>query len=164
MQVNSLRWCFGFLGSAGFILAGCDSATPPSAPQGDHAHDHHGHGHGHAHDDHDHAHVESYAAGVGKLTELHLKFREALDRDDKDAADEPVHEFGHVLEEIVPLAEKAGLSSDSLDEVKQAVEHLFEDVGKVDEKIHGKAGAAYSEVAERVEAELETLKKHVPTP
>jgi len=166
----------GCMALAGFTMAGCDSPKVSEKPPAEHGHDHghahghgdeqgHGHGHGHSHDgdEGEHSHEgETYATAVQELTELNDKIRDLFAKEDTEAADKPLHEFGHVLEEIVPLAEKAELAGDDLAAIKKAVEQLFEDVGKVDSKIHGGEGVTYAEVEKQVGEAIATLTKYVP--
>jgi hypothetical protein len=170
-------WLWTFLAFAGFVVPGCDSAEAPVVPSTEHAknhalheHGHDEHAHGHEHGNHKHesaeegeALPESYAAGVERLAELNEKIRAAFAKDDKDQADGPVHEFGHALEAIEPLAEKAGFSEEDRAAIKSAVDQLFDDVGKVDEQIHSGNGATYAEVEQQVGEALATLQKFVPT-
>jgi hypothetical protein len=165
----------GLVALAGFMITGCDSAPAPDAKQAEHGHGHgdgsggghgDGHGHGHSHDgeEGEHSHEgETYAMAVQEVTELNEKIRDAFAKDDMKAADEPLHELGDVLsEEIVPLAEKAEIAGEDLAAIKAAVKQLMDDFTKVDDKIHGNEGVAYSEVEKQVGDGIATLQKYVP--
>jgi ABC-type Zn2+ transport system substrate-binding protein/surface adhesin len=160
----------GLMALAGFMMAGCDAA--PKAPDksaADHDHDHgHGHDHGHDHahegEEGEHSHEgETYAMAVQEVTELNEKIRDAFAKDDMEAADKPLHELGHMLsDEVVALAEKAEITGDDLAAIKTAVKQLMDDFAKVDLKIHGNEGVAYSEVEKQVGDAIATLQKYVP--
>lgn len=161
----------GLTALAGFMISGCDAPKAPEKSAAEHGHDHgheHDHGHDHAHDhgheEGEHSHEgETYAMAVAEVVELNEKIRDAFAKDDMEAADEPLHELGHVLdEEIVSLAEKAEITGDDLATIKTSVDQLMGDFAKVDDKIHGKEGVAYSEVEKQVTDGIATLQKYVP--
>lgn len=135
------------------LWLGCQQSTGTSA-NGNHAD---------AHDDHDHDHEhgdvpETFAAAVEKLVHMRNQIRDGFAKDDVDSAHEPLHEVGHLLEH---LAELAGKHTPAIDAaaVKKDADELFELFGKVDEKLHGDEGAAYSDVAEKIDAAVERLHK-----
>jgi hypothetical protein len=109
-----------------------------------------------------HAHAETYAEAVAELDTMRSQISAAFAASDMEAADGPIHEVGHVLEEVVELAQKQGLDADAVAEINAAVEKLFDAFGRVDDKIHGGEGAEYSEVEADVDAAFATLRKHVP--
>ncbi len=109
-----------------------------------------------------HAHAETYAEAVAELDAMRSQISQAFAAGDIEGADEPIHEVGHVLEEVVALATKQGLGADAVAEIGAAVDTLFDAFGRVDEKIHGGEGAEYSEVEADVDAAFATLRKHVP--
>ena len=110
------------------------------APRDDHAgHDHAGHDHddhaGHDHaaheadagaaqgDEHEgHHHPETLADLVAELGALAEKVRGAIESGDKDAGDAAVHDFGHLVEDVEPLAKEA-----KLPEAVEAAERIFSD-------------------------------------
>lgn len=152
------------LGLAGlYLAAGCGPAPAPGPAQGteehhhDHHHDHdHDHHHGHDH----HAEVpETFGAAVEKVDSLRAAIKEAFEAEDMDKADGPVHAVGDILEAVPGLAEKAGLSEEDRTAVQEAVQTLFTHFGAIDEKIHGGEGKNYADVADEVEAAVETLKQ-----
>jgi len=67
-----------------------------------------------------------------------------------------------VLEDVASLAEKASLDAAKQDEIKKAVEQLFDSFGKVDDKLHTGKGATYEEVSQKIDAAMATLRQHVP--
>jgi hypothetical protein len=136
---------------------GCNSPAPssgpPAAEEGHHDHDHDG-------EDSHGEHPETYADAVATLDELRTDVKDAFAANDLEKADGPVHEFGHVLEELPALAEKASLTQVEQDEIKTAVEDLFDCFGRIDDRIHSGKGATYEEVSEEIDAALATLRRH----
>ena len=131
-------------------LGGCNSSTPSdkSSSETD------------QHDDNDEKHAETYAAAVEDLNGLATSIKEALTANDEEMAHDPLHEIGHVLEEIPALANKESFTDKDKEAIKKAVDELFESFGKLDEKMHGKEGAMYDDVADQIEQALATLQEH----
>ncbi len=170
-----------FLFGASVLILGCNppGPAPPPASQageqpghdddhdGDHDHDHdkmgeHGHHH-HEHGDHDEEHHESYADAVAELDQLRGEVKEALAAGDLKKADGPVHEIGHILEELPELAAKdTRLATD--DTIKPAIDDLFDCFNDIDLKLHDDgAGKTYDEVADRIDAAIATLRSKAKT-
>ncbi|MFO0820232.1 MAG: hypothetical protein U1A77_19950 [Pirellulales bacterium] len=165
------------------VATGCGSSDQGPAKatatkhDHDHAeHDHDGHDHGeHDHDGHSHgpaaasdkdktaakpaAKAESFTDAVAQLGGLHAKIRDGFEKNDVDSAHGPLHDVGHLLEQIPALAGKETQDAAVLEEVKKQVDELFDLYGKVDEKLHGEKGADYKDVAEKIDAAMEKLKK-----
>ncbi len=114
------------------------------------------------HDLDHHAHAETYAEAVAELDEMRSEISQAFAAGDIEAADGPIHEVGHVLEDVVELARKEGLSAEAVAEIDAAVETLFDAFGRVDDKIHGREGVTYDEVEAEIDAAFATLRKHAP--
>ena len=150
-----------------FAMTGC-KPTPPAeektsnsdshAGHGHDEHDHHGHDHG-AHGDENHP--ETYAEAVSQLEGLHDAIRDAFAKKDKDAAHDPLHHVGHLLEDIAGLAEKASLSAEQLTAVKKAKEELFDGYTKIDGMFHGEKEVKYEDLAKDLDAALAVLQKAV---
>jgi hypothetical protein len=141
-----------------FCFAGCNSGTEEGTPIKADA-DHHDHDHDHGeHDDHGHKHAESFAEAVEELVELRNTVRDAFASNDSEAAHGPLHDVGHLLEEVSELAGKEELSAEQMATVKSSVEALFEGFGAVDKKMHDATkGSEYSEVAEKIDAAVASL-------
>ena len=98
------RFCPVFVLASSLLIFGCNQPGPagPPASQANHGADHD--------DDQDHAgeheHHESYAEAVKELDGLRLAARDAMANNNLEAADEAVHEIGHILEELPALAAK----------------------------------------------------------
>lgn len=148
---------YGMLALSVGMWAGCSAK-----PQEEAAHEDHDHDHDHGHDDHEHGHghehPETYAEGVGMLVELRDTVRDAFAKEDIDTAHGPLHDVGHLLEDLPKLAEKHDPLPDK-EEVKQATDELFDLFTKVDEKLHGEEGTTYAEVSDKIDAAIERLKK-----
>jgi hypothetical protein len=113
-------------------------------------------------DDHvGHKHAETYPEAVAELEEMNKVIAAAFAAEDLDAAHDPLHEIGHVLDELPGLAKKHGLGDEAVTAISGAVEKLFEAFGKVDEKFHGAQGATYDEVKETVDANMAILRQHL---
>lgn len=110
----------------------------------------------------EHAHADNYPDAVAELDGMREQIEQSFAAGDIDGADGPIHEVGHVLEEVVSLAKKQGLDDDALAAVGSAVEQLFDAFGRVDEKIHGGEGADYADVKAEIDAAFVELKSHLP--
>lgn len=151
-------------------LAGCTEPAPPATPAAtpaaattpakavdDHDHDKE---HDHASDhDHDHDEPTSFADGIAKLESLAADLAEKLAADAGEAADDAVHDLGHLLEEVRDFAEK-----EKLDGAAKGLDELEECFGKVDEAFHSSDAAAdpkkvLESVKERLQAAFAELKE-----
>jgi len=161
-------------------VAGCGGGNPPAKQEpveagsseaaeheAEHTHseetahaDHH-EGHDHAHEgeeSHDHASAATLSEAVQEVVALNEQIREGLAEGDTAKADGPVHKIGHVLEEVEQLAGKASLDDTQKQDVKLAIEKLFDAFGKIDEKLHGGKGADYQDVAPQIDEAIQKLK------
>jgi cytochrome c556 len=105
--------------------------------------------------------AQSYRAAVTALVAIRDTIRDAFAANDPDKAHDPLHEVGHLLEELPAIAEKNTSPVDSA-AVKAAAETLFELYSQVDEKMHGGEGADYAAVAAKIDAGVERLQALVP--
>lgn len=110
----------------------------------------------------DHKHAETYPEAVAELEEMNKVIATAFASNDLDAAHDPLHEVGHVLDELPALAKKQELSDDAVAAIGAAVEKLFEAFGKVDAKFHDEEGATYDEVKADIDSSMEVLRQHLP--
>ena len=141
-------------------VIGCDSASPPAAtvrPKAAAAQVADGHAdHGHADHDHDHDEPTSFADGVAKLKALGEDLAEKLASNAGEAADDAVHDIGHLLEAVREHATKAGLT----DAATKALDELEECFGKVDEAFHSaEENADPKKVLESVKERLDAAFK-----
>lgn len=110
----------------------------------------------------DHKHAETYPEAVAELEEMNKAIAAAFAANDIDAAHDPLHEIGHVLDELPTLAKKQALSDEAVAAIGAAVEKLLNAFGKVDEQFHGQEGATYDEVKADVDANMRVLRQHLP--
>ena len=139
-----------------FLLGCSDSALDRSAslPDG-HRHDEHNHGAGNHHAGHDHP--KTLEQGLRELTNLRDTVRDAFATDDVDTAHGPLHEVGHLLEDITALFKVQELTPEQRDIAKQNIDTLFDMFGKVDSTLHGQDGASYKEVSDEIDAAIKAL-------
>lgn len=144
------------------MLLGCtDSAS--NSPTSDAGHgDEHGHEHEHGHEgehgDHsEHAHPETLEDGLKELSELRDTVRDAFAADDVDTAHGPLHDVGHLLEDITGLVERQELTDEQRETAKKSIDSLFDLFGAVDRTLHGQDGSTYSEVSEKIDAAITAL-------
>jgi hypothetical protein len=104
-----------------------------------------------------HEHAETLADAVKELEGICATIKAAFAKDDAEAAHGPMHDIGHVLEEIPDLAAKSTLDDAGKAEVKKAAETLYEAFSAVDESMHGSGGKKYSDVAESIDAALKVI-------
>lgn len=110
----------------------------------------------------DHKHAETYPDAVAELEEMNKAIATAFASNDSDAAHDPLHEVGHVLDELPALAKKQSLSDEAVAAIGAAVEKLFDSFGKVDAMFHDGEGATYDEVKADIDANMEVLRQHLP--
>lgn len=110
----------------------------------------------HRHGD-DHNHPESLEDGLKELATLRDTVRDAFAKNDTETAHGPLHDVGHLLEDITALTAKRGLSDEAIATAKQNIETLFDSFGAVDKTMHGKEGSTYDEVSAEIDAAIQAL-------
>ena len=105
----------------------------------------------------EHAHAETLADAVKELEGICATIKAAFAKDDAEAAHDPLHDVGHVLEEIPDLVAKSALDEAGKAEALAAKKSLYESFEAVDQGMHGSGGKKYSEVAEAIDAALKIL-------
>ena len=142
-----------------FVMTGCKPAATPEKPAAAEEHgDHDDHGDHGDHEGHsDHAHPETYADAVHEIEEMHGAIKAAFAKKDKDAAHGPLHDIGHILEEVDELAAKASLSAEQLAAVKKANEVLFDGYTKLDDMFHDGDEVKYEDLSKELDAALVVL-------
>jgi hypothetical protein len=96
------------------------------------------------------------------VAKLQIQMKDALAAGDMKAADEPLHEIGHVLEEIPALAGNQSLSAPDEEKIKKAVNVLFDVYGEIDEEVHSEDTVSYKPYAQKIESALGILQSFVP--
>ena len=127
------------------LCLGCgdtgQTTTTQSDRSSDHDHDHEG---DHDHEDGDHhEHPKTLEEGLKELVTLRDTVRDAFAKNDTETAHGPLHDVGHLLEDITALIEKGGLSDEAVASAKQNIETLFSSFGDVDKSMHGQEGSSY---------------------
>ena len=139
-------------------LAGCDNK--PSDTKTSNATDggdDHADGDGHADGD-EHDHPETLDDGLHEVMEMVAKITGAFENEKPDDAHGPLHDIGHLLEDVEGLVDKSDLSDDSKTAAKGAISSLFESFGAIDDKIHNaEGGKDYADVSEAITKAMETL-------
>ncbi|MCA9177550.1 MAG: hypothetical protein KDB14_23855 [Planctomycetales bacterium] len=126
------------------LVIGCGGGSTP--PGGDPIPKH----------DHDHeAHATTFPAAVDELVAIHDAVKSAMDAGDIEKAHTPLHEVGHVLENVEGLAEK--LEGEAKQAATEAIDALFKAYGDVDQKLHGQKGADYADVSADIDAAVAVL-------
>lgn len=136
------------------VLAGCgpaavsDRAAAPARQSESHE------------DGHDHDAPTSFADGVVKLEALGRDLADRLAEQAGEAADDLVHEIGHLLESVRGLAERDGVAAAAA----RHLEELEECFGKVDEAFHSAdeksdPRGALESVRERLAAAFASLRE-----
>ena len=116
-----------------------------------------------AHADHDHDEPTSFADGIAKLESRGGDLAQQLAEGAGEAADDVVHDLGHLLEVVRELAKKESFAGNAAAAVTAALDELEECFGKVDEAFHSgdeKADPAkvLDSVKERLTAAFKALK------
>jgi hypothetical protein len=153
------------------------AATTTKAPAGDH--DHAGHDHGdHDHADHDHAaaakgkpaaeadaehhheHPDSLAGLAAEVEKLAGVVSAAMAEGVREKADGPLHEIGHLLEDVEHLAKEAKLAPEVEAAVTKAGSDLFDAFDALDRAVHGgdDLAKAWEGKAEGIAAAMKVLK------
>lgn len=148
--------CLGVL----VLVTGCQPAETTAEKEAEHDH---GHEHGH---DHDHSdRPESLREAIVELKELSDSFCAAMDEDDTEAAHDPLHDLGNLLEAMPELAADTDLPEEDWKQVKAEVDRLFDTFGEVDSAFHKKDGdkqAAYEDAKSTIEAGIAALEAKLP--
>ena len=98
---------------------------------------------------------------MGSLKEHYEEIKVAFESGQPDDAHGPLHDIGHVLEQIPKLA-GSELPEDQAEEAMLAVAQLFDAYGQVDDAMHKNEEPDYAAVAEAIDASMATLEKAVP--
>ncbi len=146
MRSFRVSWSL-LLGLSVFVASGCSesSNSDTASPAVEHAHTGDDHG------------PESLRDAVAELTSTRDAIRDAFAKNDQDAAHDPLHEVGHVLEAIPELAKKEKVSVKDQNAIEKAVNDLMDAFGRVDKTMHGQEGSTYSEESATIDAAVEAL-------
>lgn len=130
-------------------IAGCEPAKPKAgAGTGTAGHDHDG----------EHAHAETLEEAVKELQGICASVKSAFDKNDAEAADEPMHDVFHLIEEVKELTKTSKLSDADKLEVDTAANNLLDAFDALHEGMHGgTTSKKYTDVADAIDASLKTL-------
>jgi len=144
--MRSLTWQLCLLACLSFSLtAGCQETAPENTQaEEDHAHEH--------------AHAETLAEAITELTELHSDIAAAFKADKPDDAHDALHDIGHVLEELTPLAKNEKLPEDRVAAIETAVKTLMDGYAELDKTMHGTEGKGWTEVSTSIDDALKSIK------
>ena len=142
------------------LFTGCQPEATTSEKEAEHGH---GHDHGHEHDHSDRP--QSLREAIVELKELSDSFCAAMDEDNTEAAHDPLHHLGKLLDAMPELAADTDLPEDQWKQVKDQVDQLFDAFGTVDATFHEKDGdkkAAYEDVKQTIEEGIAALEASLP--
>jgi hypothetical protein len=128
------------------IATGCGSPPPPAAAPkpGTTTKTNRADDHGHDHGDHDHP--ATLAEGVEQLQKALATITSSLATGAKDAADDAVHDVGHLLEDLEQLVEKQEWTAEVKETGRKALAELTECFDKLDQALHAAEGEGESAV------------------
>jgi hypothetical protein len=150
------------------VTGGCKPAADSSSTSAsngstsaEHDHDHGDHDHDHDHD-HGDAAPKTYAEAYEALAKQQALIKEAFATDSPDYAHDPLHKVGGLLNAMKEMANSdASLSEEDKTAVATAHEDLMTAFGTLDEFFHDGEKVEYSEVSEKIDAGMSTLKGFV---
>jgi hypothetical protein len=137
------------------LCLGCGDTGSTAASTGNTNSDH-DHDHDHEAGEH-HDHPTTLDAGLKELVALRDTVRDAFAKNDTETAHGPLHDVGHLLEDITGLVEKGGFSEEAVATARKDIETLFDSFGAVDKTMHGQEGSTYSEVSAKIDAAIQSL-------
>lgn len=139
---------------ASFATVGCNpGANNAKAPAtNDHGHDH----------SHEHKHIESLPAFLSALTEVYTEVKTAMEKGDNDAAHGPLHEVAELLDmekgDLPGVLKNSGLSADAQGKIKETVDKIFDEFGKLDTFFHGGPKVEWADLDKNLAPAMEELK------
>ena len=134
-----------------FTVGCADSTTPESPMVGDS--DEHG-----EHGEHEGGHPETFAEAFAQLSEIQSTVSGAFEKEDMEAAHGPLHEVGHLLEDLSSFAAKSELGDEEKKTIETNIETLFDAFGAVDKKMHDDStGKDYSEVSDEIDTAIKAI-------
>ena len=95
---------------------------------------------------------------VVKLDDMNQVIKSSMESGDLDKAHGPLHDVGHVLESLSKAAQTEKFSEADMATINAAKDDLFDAFGEIDKTFHGKEGATYDEVANKIGVAMNKLK------
>ena len=136
------------------IAGGCTSTEQASGEKD-------GHGHNHDHSDT----PKSLHAAITEVSDMWADISTAMDNSDPEAAHNPLHDVGKVLEAMPDLAAETDLAESEWNEIKEEADKLFEAFGDIDSVFHKKDGdkvAAYESAKTTIDEGVAALEAKLP--
>ncbi len=112
---------------------------------------------------HDHSHSEasepkSLSEALEQLEKLRVAIKDAFDKNDPEAADDPLHDVVHLLDHLPELVGKLTLDDATKAEAGKAIDAVNKAFEGLHDGMHGGTnGKKYSDVAESLEGALKSL-------
>lgn len=131
------------------IGSGCsDAAKEATSPlSSSHSHNHDGHDHG----------PRTLKDAVAELTALRDTIRDSFARNDHDAAHDPLHDVGELLDSIPKLSAQEKVDAEQQAVIETQVNTLMDAFGRVDKTMHGQEGSTYAEESATIDNALSAL-------
>ncbi len=132
------------------LSVGCDKPDAKSGSSSTAA------GHDHSHEDA--AEPKSLSEALEQLEKLRVAIKDAFDKNDPEAADDPLHDVVHLLDHLPELVGKLTLDDATKDEAGKAIAAVNSAFEGLHDGMHGGTnGKKYNDVAESLEGALKTL-------
>lgn len=140
MSISLPRMLAGITSAALLLATGCGAPAPaPSKPAPIAANEHdHGHDHDHGHGDH-HG-PATLAEGLTQLEKAVATITTGLSTGAKEAADDAVHEVGHLLGDLETLVAKQEWTAEVKEKGLEAIAELTDSFDKLDQSLHAGDG------------------------
>ncbi len=135
------------------VVGGCNSVEPASENDG------HGHSHDHAQS------AKSLHGAIVELRSIWTAISTAMDNNDPDAAHDPLHDVGRLLESLPDLAAETDLKESAWNEIKAEADRLFEAFAEIDAAFHtadGEKVKAYDSAKSTIDKGVAALEAKLP--
>jgi uncharacterized phage infection (PIP) family protein YhgE len=102
----------------------------------------------------------NFAQALKKVEEAKEKICKAFEQGTPDEVHDTLHQVGHLLEDLPQLATQGReLSTETVTEIQQSVESLFDGFGKLDDTMHGGAEVELDKINQQLTQALANLQK-----
>ncbi|MEZ6100975.1 MAG: hypothetical protein R3E01_18705 [Pirellulaceae bacterium] len=138
------------------VTGGCNSSEKASEETDGHAHSH----------EHEHEGApKSLHEAIDELRDMWAAISTAMDNSDPEAAHDPLHDVGKLLEAMPDLAAETDLPESEWNEIKSEVGRLFEAFGDIDSAFHKQDGdkvAAYESAKATIDEGIAAFEAKIP--
>lgn len=104
---------------------------------------------------------DTLSSAVSEIKELRDKVVTAMESDDHEAAHEPLHEIGHVLDVVEKRVEDLDVPAETKAKLSEAVDTLIKAFMGIDDTFHEKEGVAIDDVRSDIDSAIATLEAQV---